>query len=274
MAQEADITRAAVLSPLFLLAATAAVAQPAFRTVPDDPWCRDVGRDHARVTWCEVREAVVAAPSGVLSIDASPNGGVSAEGSDRRDVRVRALVVARAGTEAEARALAAQVKILTGSAIHAEGPASRGEGGWWTGFDLDVPRRSDLRLTSVNGPVAVSAVDGRIDLDTQNGPLSVSDAAGAIKGRTTNGPVKVRLAGSSWSGEGLDVETVNGPVVLTVPADYNARLEAGTVNGPINLGFPVTVQGRLHRDVTTTLGSGGALVRARTTNGPLALKRP
>jgi hypothetical protein len=268
------MSRAAVLSPLFLLAATAAVAQPAFRVVPDDPWCRDVGRDHERAIWCEVREAAVPAPSGILSADASPNGGVSARGSDRRDVRVRALVVGRGGTEAEARALAGQVKILTSPAVRAEGPAASGSSAWWVSFELEVPRRSDLRLASVNGPVAVSAVDGRVELDTQNGPLSVSDAAGTIKGRTTNGPVKVRLTGTSWSGAGLDVETVNGPVVMSIPAEYNARLEAGTVNGPMKLGFPLTVEGRLRRDVTTTLGSGGALVRARTTNGPLALKRP
>lgn len=267
------MTRAAVLSTLFLLAAAAAGAQPAFRTVPDDPWCRDVGRDHERATWCEVREATLPAPSGVLSADASPNGGVSAKGSDRRDVRVRALVVTRAGTEAEARALAGQVKILTSPAVRAEGPGG-GNGGWWASFELEVPRRSDLKLASVNGPLAVSAVDGRVELDTRNGPLSVSDAAGTIKGRTTNGPVNVRLTGASWSGEGLDVETVNGPVVVSVPAEYSARLEAGTVNGPVKLAFPLTVQGRLRHDIATTLGSGGALVRARTTNGPLALKRP
>lgn len=221
-----------------------------------------------------MREATVAAPAGILAVDASPNGGVAATGADRRDVLVRALVVARGSSEAAARALAAEVKVTAGAAVHAEGPASAEDGGWWVSFELSVPRHSDLKLTSVNGPVRLKDVDGKVELDTRNGPLSVSDAAGAVKGRTVNGPVSVRLAGAAWKGEGLDVETTNGPVVLTVPSDYSARLEAGTVNGPVHLGFPVTVQGRLRHEVTTTLGSGGALVRARTTNGPLALKRP
>jgi hypothetical protein len=190
------------------------------------------------------------------------------------DVRLRVLVVARGATVAEARTLAAQVKIATGASIHAEGPASRGEASWWVSFDASVPRHSDLALTSVNGPLSLAGVQGHLSLETENGPLSISNAAGAVKGRTTNGPVKVSLMGASWSGEGLDVETVNGPVVLTVPGEYNARLETGTVNGPIDLGFPVTVQGRLKQDVSTTLGSGGAPVRARTTNGPLTLRRP
>ena len=52
-----------------------------------------------------------------------------------------------------------------------------------------------------------------------------------------------------------------------MPEDYSARLETSTVNGRVNIDFPVLVQGKIGRDISTTLGSGGALVRAATTNG-------
>lgn len=247
----------------------------AFHVVANDPWCRDAGGGHhGQVTACEVREATLPAPTGGLSIDAAPNGGVSATGSDRSDVRLRVMVVGRAATEQDARALVAEVKVETGRTVRAVGPAQHGNAGWWVSFDAAVPRRSDVELVSVNGPVSLAGVQGRASLRTENGPIALRDAAGSVKGRTTNGPVTVKLSGTSWTGEGLDVETVNGPVALSVPDGYNARLEAGTVNGPIDLGFPVTVQGSLKHDVSATLGSGGALVRARTTNGPLSLHRP
>jgi hypothetical protein len=51
------------------------------------------------------------------------------------------------------------------------------------------------------------------------------------------------------------------------------RLETGTVNGGIDIDFPVTVQGRLGREFSTTLGDGGALVRATTTNGQVRVSR-
>ena len=88
-------------------------------------------------------------------------------------------------------------------------------------------------------------------------------------------PLEVALGGHTWNGEGLDAETVNGPLERTIPADYSARLETGTENGPMNVNFPITmtVQGRLNRRLSTVLGSGGPTVRAVTTNGPVEINR-
>jgi hypothetical protein len=37
--------------------------------------------------------------------------------------------------------------------------------------------------------------------------------------------------------------------------------------------FPVRVQGRLGRDLSTDLGSGGPTIRAKTTNGGVTVRR-
>jgi hypothetical protein len=43
----------------------------------------------------------------------------------------------------------------------------------------------------------------------------------------------------------------------------------------LRIDFPVTVQGELtsRRGISTTLGSGGPLIRARTTNGGVTIRR-
>jgi hypothetical protein len=41
----------------------------------------------------------------------------------------------------------------------------------------------------------------------------------------------------------------------------------------MNIDFPVTVQGRIGHELSTTLGDGGALVRAETTNGAVRISR-
>ena len=57
-------------------------------------------------------------------------------------------------------------------------------------------------------------------------------------------------------------------MTLAIPDGYNAELETRTVNGGLRIDFPITVQGELTgRGISTTLGSGGPLVRVRTTNG-------
>lgn len=83
----------------------------------------------------------------------------------------------------------------------------------------------------------------------------------------------MELAGNAWEGEGLDVETRNGGVKLEIPENYSAELETGTVNGRIRVDFPVTAQGRIDQEIRAILGSGGAPVRVRTTNGGVKVTR-
>ncbi len=98
-----------------------------------------------------------------------------------------------------------------------------------------------------------------------------------MRAHAQNGPLLVHLQGTRWDGTGLDAETQNGPLTVDVPEGYNAAFETGTINGPMEIDFPVTVQGRIgvgaHRHLTTTLGSGGPLVRVVTTNGPAVIRR-
>ena len=60
---------------------------------------------------------------------------------------------------------------------------------------------------------------------------------------------------------------------MNVPDNYNAHLETGTTNGRVSIDFPVTVQGSFHKQLNTTLGAGGARIRAITTNGGVTIRR-
>jgi hypothetical protein len=115
-----------------------------------------------------------------------------------------------------------------------------------------------------------------MSLETRNGPLALREVGGDVYARAQNGPLSVSLTGDGWQGAGLDAETRNGPVTLSLPEGFNAQLEAGTQNGPFSSDIPlsVTLQGRLRRGpIATTLGSGGAPIRVITTNGPMVIRR-
>ena len=222
---------------------------------------------------CEVRETRLRATGGPFVVDGRENGGVSVRGWDGDSVLLRAIVQTKGETDAEATALARDVRILTDGTIRAEGPPNRRGSSWWVSFELYVPRRSDLTVDTHNGPISVRDVTGRMQLRAVNGPLVLTRLGGDVHGRTRNGPLQVSLAGSKWEGAGLDAETANGPVNLTIPSAYSAHLVTGTVNGPMSVDFPVTVQGRIGRRLEADLGSGGATIRAETTNGPLVVRR-
>lgn len=221
---------------------------------------------------CEIREMTFA-PTGVVSVDAGPNGNLRVIGSDGDAVRVRAAVHAWGDDEEAARAVAAQVVVTTDGEIRADGPARDSNAGWSVSYEIRTPRTTDLRLRTGNGGIAIADVRGDQQFEARNGGVLLQGLAGNVRGRTTNGGVTVQLTGSTWDGEMLDVGTTNGGVELNIPADYSARLEAGTVNGRLTTDFPITVQGRIGREWSATLGAGGPLVRATTTNGGVRLLR-
>lgn len=258
------------LVPLFaILGAATAAAQPADSGKGcAERWGGWNSREHA----CEVRELKLR-PSGKLSVDASPNGGISVTGSDRKDLVVRAIVHTWAESEDGARAMFKDIVVHEDDTIRAEGPSQHGRTGWSVSYEVEAPRDTDLNLDTTNGGISITSLRGSMDFETTNGGIRLDGVAGNVRGRTTNGGVDVTLTGAKWDGDTLDLRTTNGGVQMRVPADYSARLETRTTNGGLQIDFPVTVQGKIGREISTTLGQGGALVRAETTNGGVRVSR-
>ena len=259
--------RSSAVALLALLAASTAAQQPAIPGECERGWGRG-----DRAHFCEIRELTLPA-SGSLTVGGGPNGGVQVTGWDRNEVLLRARVQAWADDEQEAAEIARQVQVRTDGTIRAEGPQRRGRASWAVSYEVFAPRATDLQLETDNGGVAIENVRGDIDFRVSNGGVRLEGVGGDVRGRTTNGGINATLTGGTWDGEGLDVETTNGGIRLQVPSDYSARLESGTVNGQIHIDFPVTVQGRVGREISTTLGEGGPLVRVRTVNGGVRISR-
>lgn len=258
-----------------ILAALSIASVPAVAQRDSADWVRECREwdDDRRGRHCEVREQTIRA-GGTISVDGHQNGGISVEGWDRNEVLVRAKIQTSGESDADAQALAREVRIETASGnIRADGPRTRGRTHWSVSFELFVPRRSDLSLETVNGGIRLKDVHGRMELSATNGGIALDDVAGDVRGHTTNGGLRVNLNGKRWEGEGLDLSTTNGGIKLSLPNNYSANLETGTTNGGIEIDFPITVQGRLGRRLTTKLGDGGPTIRLITTNGGVVIRR-
>jgi hypothetical protein len=260
-----------VAAALVMLAAS----PNAQRNAGSGDWCADENWGNDRQGFCEVREYTAPASGGTLTVDAAPNGGISVEGSSRGDIAVQARVVATAATIEEAKAIASRVQVVaTAVRVDADGPRNLGHReSWNVSYRLAVPTRTPLSLKTVNGGITVGTIDSRVDIRTTNGGVKLSHMAGDVEGRTTNGGIDVDLDGTAWNGGGLDLETTNGGVRMGIPAQYNAHLETGTQNGNIRIDFPITVQGTIGRSFSTDLGSGGATLRVRTSNGSVRITK-
>jgi hypothetical protein len=256
---------AALIIPLLVLPTLGSAQTDARAQQWRDRCERDWNTDRGH--FCEVREYTIS-PSTRISVDGGDNGGVSFHGSDRRDIKVVARVQASADDDAMAGAIAKQIRVLTdGGQIRSEGPETRGRSSWSVSYDVYLPTQSNLDATTENGGISAEDVKGQITFEATNGGIHLSDVGGNVRARTTNGGVTADLSGTTWQGQGLDLQTTNGSATVYVPRGYNAALETGTTNGGMRVDFPVTVRGSLNRHISTQLGSGGPTVRVVTTNG-------
>jgi len=224
-----------------------------------------------RARRCEVREELIAGQT-ALDIDPGRNGSVRITGRDRTDTRLRARVEAYAESEPRAAALVNAVRVTAvGGRVRSDGPMTLDNEHWATSFYLDVPRNMQLAINTQNGGISIEEFNGAVVMRAMNGGITLRRVGGDLKGQTRNGGLHIELAGERWQGNGLDVETTNGGVRLTLPANYSAELETGTVHGRVDIGFPVLIHSGRQRRFTTTLGSGGPKIRAMTTNGSVVV---
>ncbi len=262
--------------PLFviLIFSATSIAQNA-KTISDSEWCKErnsVKMNGSKERHCEVREITLNSRNS-LTVDGNKNGGISIKSWDKNEILVTAKVSVYSSNKDEAIKIANSVTIDTNSKIEANIPRLNRYEGISVNYRIYVPKKIDLDLVTFNGGISIQNVEGDIDFETLNGGLRLSNLSGRVSGETTNGGIKVELSGSEWIGEELDVETTNGGVVFYIPEDFNAQLETGTVNGSMDFDFPVTVSGRFKRNLSVSLGNGGNLVRATTTNGSVKIKR-
>jgi len=260
--------RAVCLTAILAAATVTAFAQPR----PPAGDCSDrVYGDRNRASHCETREEHFAG-SGLLDVDGSPNGGIRVRGWDRTDIHLVAQVMAFADSDARARAIADAVRIETGGRVRATGPDTGRDESWTVSYRIDVPSDARIALNTRNGGISIEDFRGTATFRATNGGVTLTDVSGDIRGETTNGGLDIRLTGDRWEGAGLNVETRNGGVRMQVPERYSAELETSTVNGRVRIDFPVMLNGSNGRTYRTTLGAGGARLRATTRNGGIRIE--
>jgi DUF4097 and DUF4098 domain-containing protein YvlB len=158
-----------------------------------------------------------------------------------------------------------------------EGPRfGRGVGIRW---EVEVPDGLTVTVKTMNGPVRLNDVAGRITAATTNGNVSGTGVSGAVQGSSVNGSVSMKL--EALSGD-VRLQTVNGSVRLEMPATVDADLDATTVNGGVSVddklgladvsanrgafGPATNIRGRLNK--------GGPRVTLQTTNGGVRVSTP
>jgi hypothetical protein len=133
----------------------------------------------------------------------------------------------------------------------------------------------DLAAHTGDGSISLSSISGRVSVDTGDGSVSVVGAMKALHARTGDGSIEVRAAAESRADEDWDITTGDGGVTVELPARFDADVDARTGDGHISVeGLQLISEGQTDRDeVRGRLGSGGKMLRVRTGDGSIRLRR-
>jgi hypothetical protein len=137
-------------------------------------------------------------------------------------------------------------------------------------FELRVPAGVHLVARSVHGGIDVEGVSGPLVVRTVDGGISLR-AATAARARTVNGPITATFRAADLESD-TELDTVNGPVQISLPAGANADLRASTLNGRVHVAFPLQGSSEAHR-VHGTIGHGGRELLLKTVNGSIDIER-
>ena len=131
----------------------------------------------------------------------------------------------------------------------------------------------EVEAASGNGEVTVDNVRGPVSANSGNGDVRVSAVMGPVSARSGNGDLLVRMT-ELRAADDMEFTTGNGRIEVTVPADFNADIDASTGNGGIRTDFPIQVSGRISKTrLRGTIGQGGRRIRLVTGNGEIELRK-
>ena len=131
----------------------------------------------------------------------------------------------------------------------------------------------EVDAASGNGEVTVDNVRGPVSANSGNGDVRVSTVQGPVSARSGNGDLLVRMT-ELRAADDMEFTTGNGRIEVTVPAEFNADIDASTGNGGIRTDFPIQVSGRISKTrLRGTIGQGGRRLRLVTGNGEIEIRK-
>ncbi len=173
-----------------------------------------------------------------------------------REFAATVTLTVSAATKAKAEELLSRTRIEQshdedGWSLETHFPGNRHDGDWNRGmncrdckvvarYEITVPPGVNLSLETVNGDVKVQDCDGELQLETVNGSIEARGVKGTLQGQTVNGRIEAVAVVLPPSGS-IELQTVNGPVKLTLPKDARFEFSGETMNGTLASTFPFRI---------------------------------
>jgi len=228
----------------------------------------------------------------VLQIHPHSNGGVQVVGWEKETYSVTACKAAAGSGDAAEKILSQITMSIENGRISTSGPGD--EEDWTVYLLIRTPKSASIDMETMNGPISLYDVDGKLtarahngpislknfsgdaEITAVNGPISLEGSSGSVRIHTENGPISVALAGKTWSGMGLSADAKNGPLTLMVPNDYQSSFVVESTDyAPVSCKASICDNARKTWDDNRRrieYGNPPAMILLSTVNGPVSVR--
>src|SRR6202158_3129064 len=228
-----------------------------------------------------------------LQIQPHSNGGVQVVGWGKETYSVTACKAAAGSGDVAERILSQITMSIEHGNVSTKGPGD--EGDWTVYLLIRTPKSASIDMETMNGPISLYDMDGKLtarahngpislknfsgdaDITATNGPISLEGTSGSVHVHTENGPISVALKGKTWSGTGLSADAQNGPLTLLGPAAYQSSFVVESRNqAPVSCQASICDNARRTWDDENRrieYGAAPAVIRLSTVNGPVSVKQ-
>ena len=174
---------------------------------------------------------------------------------------------------------------------------------------LKLPRRIDLSVNSVSGPIKVGDVEGQTHVSSISGSAKIGDVGGKLQVSSVSGSLDVGNVGAdarvtsisgnlrlgqvngsldvssvsgalnatlvSLSPQGIHIQSVSGSVEIAFKSEINADFNAEHVSGEVYLDVPNVTRDSEAKspNVRARIGAGGTPITISSVSGNIRLTR-
>jgi DUF4097 and DUF4098 domain-containing protein YvlB len=153
---------------------------------------------------------------------------------------------------------------------------------------VEVPTKTKLRVSVVDGRITVDSVDSEIEINTVDGAIALTNVGGSVVAHAVDGNITATVARVAPQAP-MAFTSLNGDLDVTLPAAVKANLRLRSDQGDVFTDFDVQViasasanrtqrNGRgvridVNRSIYGTVNGGGPDFELRTFDGNIYVRK-
>jgi putative adhesin len=153
---------------------------------------------------------------------------------------------------------------------------------------VEVPMRTKLKVSIVNGGITVDSIDSEIEINTVDGAIKLTNVGGSVVAHAVDGNITATVARVAPQAP-MAFTSLNGDIDVTLPAAVKANLRLRSDQGDVFTDFDVQViasasanqtqrNGRgvridVNRSIYGTVNGGGPDFELRTFDGNIYVRK-